>query len=106
MKGIEIDKLLLAYNAAGRALDSGMRRPEGATAAEWQAEDDARTRLRAGQRAYVGAIREMIQESAAYQRHALAEDHLCNRTGALAEVVDESGNDPIPRTYRTCSICG
>lgn len=64
----DVDKLLKTYHAAGRALDKGMRRVQGATAAEWQAEEDARTKLRAGCRAYVNAIRATIKESHEYQQ--------------------------------------
>ena len=72
MSQINVDALLEAYLAAGRALDTGMRRPRGATAAEWQAEDDARIKLRAARHAYGGAIRERIEISAAYHRRVLA----------------------------------
>ena len=68
MTQVDIDTLLQAYHAAGRALDKGMRRAQGATAAEWQAEEDARTKLRAGCRAYVNAIRATIKESQDYQQ--------------------------------------
>jgi len=68
MKQVDIGELLAAYHAAGRALDKGMRRVEGATAAEWQAEEDARAKLHAGRRTYVEAIREAIQESQDYQQ--------------------------------------
>ena len=72
----EIATLLDAYHVAGRALDRGMRRVEGATAAEWQAEDDARIVLSSARRAHVAAIRETIRESAAYQRRTAAGPHL------------------------------
>jgi hypothetical protein len=72
MTQIDVDTLVEAYLAAGRALDMGMRRSSGATAAEWQAEDDARTTLRAARRAYLAVIRETIEQTAAYQRRVFA----------------------------------
>ena len=68
----EIETLIRAYHVAGRALDRGMRRAGGATAAEWQAEDDARIVLRGARRAYADTIRETIMDSAAYQMRTLA----------------------------------
>ena len=68
MTQVDIDPLLKAYHAAGRALDRGMRRAQGATAAEWHAEEGARSQLRAARRAYVDAIRDAIKESEDYQR--------------------------------------
>lgn len=102
----DIDSLLQAYNAAGRALDVGMRRRGGATNAEWQAEDDARIELRAARRAYVAGIVEMIEESAAYQRHAEVGGHACDRKGRPAKVVDESGHGATTTAIcPTCSVC-
>jgi hypothetical protein len=71
MTQIDVDALLEAYLAAGRAVDIGMRRPRGATAAEWQVEDDARIKLRAARQAHAGAIRENITTSAAYHRRVV-----------------------------------
>jgi hypothetical protein len=68
----DLDTLLEAYLAAGRALDRGMRRIQGATAAEWQAEDKARAQLRAARQAYAGVIREKIEKSATHQRRVSA----------------------------------
>lgn len=33
-------------------------------------------------------------------------DHVCDRKGPRAKVVDESGDAPITRIYPTCSLCG
>jgi hypothetical protein len=106
MAQADLDALLQAYEAAGRALDRGMRRRGGATDAEWQAEEDARIQLRAARRAYIGGIREMINESAANRRRADAAAHNCDRKGPPAEVVHESGDQPGSSIYPTCSICG
>lgn len=72
MTQIDLDTLLEAYLSAGRALDRGMQRSLGATAAEWQAEDNARAQLRAARQAYAGVIREKIRTSATYQRRVSA----------------------------------
>ena len=67
----ELTTLLHAYHDAGRALDRGLHRVGGATAAEWQAEDDARIALRSARRAYVSSIRDIIDDSAAYQHRTV-----------------------------------
>src|SRR5688572_25388327 len=33
-------------------------------------------------------------------------EHVCDRKGPSAKVVDESGDEPITRIYPTCSVCG
>jgi hypothetical protein len=57
---------LAAYQAAGRALDAGMRRPEGATASEWAAYDGARLALLLAQCDYMAAIHHFNDEAAAF----------------------------------------
>ena len=59
-----------AYQAAGHALDVGLRRKSGATALEWKAEYDARIDLRIARAAYVAAANAFTAVSAA-EHHAL-----------------------------------
>ena len=37
--------------------------------------------------------------------HVLLSDHVCNRKGPPAKVIDESGDEPITAIYPTCSVC-
>jgi hypothetical protein len=57
---------LVAYRAAGRALDAGMRRPEGATVSEWAADDSARLDLLLAQYDYIAAINRFNEDATAF----------------------------------------
>ena len=53
-----------AHDVAGRALDAALKRVEGATAADWKAEHDARVDLRLARSAYVLKSQEYTAMSA------------------------------------------
>jgi hypothetical protein len=57
---------LAAYQAAGRALDAGMRRPEGATVSEWAADDSARLDLLLAQCDYIADINLFNKDATAF----------------------------------------
>jgi hypothetical protein len=57
---------LAAYRAAGRALDAGMRRPEGATVSEWATDDGARLDLLLAQCDYIATIKLFNEDATAF----------------------------------------
>ena len=62
----------LAYDTAGRALDTGQRRAGGATPSEWKAEHDALVDLRTARAAYLADSTDFTKISAAYRLSAVA----------------------------------
>lgn len=62
----KLSAALAAYDAAGRALDAGMRRPEGATVTEWADDDVARLDLMSARCDYMSAINLFNEEAASF----------------------------------------
>jgi hypothetical protein len=55
---------------------------------------------------YISDIRERQTRHGKTMTRVTVSEHTCDRKGLPAQVIDESGDEPITHIYPTCSVCG